>query len=195
MTEHYLFEVSLNELEHRAWRRFVLKTNATFADLHRAIQDSFGWKDYHAWEFRTGERSLAGLPDDFGEFEVEDGEEVPLASYFTGRGTTEWCEYTYDFGDDWLHEVKVLRVLTDYVSGDRKLLGGARACPPEDCGGLPGYENLLKFLKTGKDEMGGDPKGLKTWLGSWKPDVFDIAATAKVFDKGCPRPRSRPSRR
>ena len=83
--------------------------------------------------------------------------------------------YEYDFGDSWIHEITVERISPpDAAAGTRALcLGGARACPPEDCGGVWGYANLLKALKNRKHP---EHKAVKEWIGSsWDAEAFDSA--------------------
>ncbi len=183
MPKYYAFEVSLEDVQPRIWRRFLLRTTATFDHLHHAIQDSFGWQECHLFEFRVPTRSLAGIPhdDDFGP-PTPDAKRVKLSAYFTGRVVLEWCEYVYDFGDDWVHEVKLLGLVTDKESFRRRLLGGERSGPPEDSGGVRGYERIVEFLRTGVDAHD-DPDGLREWLGDWHPDAFDSKKAKPEFDR------------
>ena len=187
MPRYFEFEVSLKEIQPRIWRRFYLRAAATFADLHKAIQESFGWESYHLWEFRvSGPRGqpIAGLPtdEDFGR-PVPDARKVKVSSYFTGRVATEWCEYVYDFGDDWVHEVKLIGVVSNKETFRRRLLGGERAGPREDCGGTTGYERMVHFLETGEDVYSDEAVDLKAWLGDWRPDAFELKAAQAAFDR------------
>ncbi|MCU0662777.1 MAG: plasmid pRiA4b ORF-3 family protein [Myxococcota bacterium] len=187
MPKYYEFEVSLQEIQPRIWRRFLLRNTATFAQLHQAIQLSFGWDDRHLWEFRLPThqgRPIAGL---LGGEEYDrptpDAKAIKLAAYFTGKLVVEWCEYIYDFGDDWIHDVKLIAVRSEKESFRRRLLDGERAAPPEDCGGTPGYENMVHFVETGEDIHSDDPEGLRVWLGVWQPDAFDLAKAKAKFDR------------
>jgi hypothetical protein len=83
----------------------------------------------------------------------------------------------------WRHEVKLIRVVSDKDSLKRRLLNGERACPPEDCGGPPGYGRLVHFIQTGEDLVGDGPEGLRTWLGGWTPEAFDNEAVKAKFDQ------------
>lgn len=187
MPKYYEFEVSLQEIQPRIWRRFLLRTTATFAELHHAIQQSFGWQQSHLWEFRLPThqgRPIAGLPggEDYDRARP-DAKIVKLNTYFTGNLVVEWCEYVYDFGDDWTHDVKLIAVRSDNEGFKRRLLDGERAGPPEDCGGTPGYERLIHFLETGEDTYDDDPERLERWLGGWRPDAFDVARTKAQFGR------------
>lgn len=187
MPRYYELEVSLQYIQPRIWRRFLVRAAATFAQLHLAIQDSFGWQNYHLWEFRLptfGGRPIAGLPggEEYGR-PTPDGKAVKLNTYFTGRRAMEWCEYVYDFGDTWIHDVKLIAVRSDKGAFRRRLLAGERTGPPEDCGSTPGYERMVHFLETGEDLYDDDPEGLAAWLGSWRPDGFDLASAKATFDQ------------
>lgn len=187
MPIYYEFEVSLNHLQPRIWRRFLLRPTATFKHLHDAIQDSFGWGDCHLWEFQNPtslDHPLAGSDacNDFGP-PTPDATQVNLNSYFTEKGNGEYCEYLYDFGDGWAHNVKLIAVHSDSQAFEQRLLDGERAAPPEDCGGPPGYERMVQFSETGEDPHGDDPKHLAEWLDGWTPDAFDLSATKEIFDR------------
>jgi len=105
------------------------------------------------------------------------GWEIPIAEYFREPGTR--AEYLYDFGDDWQHEVELEGILEHVPKKKYPVcVAGARACPPEDCGGVPGYWDFLRIIGDPADE---EHENMKEWLGRpYKPNAFD---TAKVhFD-------------
>mgnify|MGYP003956708691 CR=1 FL=1 len=175
MTRCYEFKVFLQEITPQIRRSFLLCTTATFDDLHFAIQDSFGWEECHAFEFR--------LP----KYRGRPGEPMPhagrskLSRYFTDESVKR-CEYVYDFGDDWVHDVKLVGVRSKPEPFHRRLLSGKRACPLVDCGGVFGYKRCVKFVKTGKSPWDDDGLEFAEWLGDWRPDDFDLAECARKFD-------------
>ncbi len=189
------FEVTLGEIEPRIWRRFQIADEATFGDLHRAIRDSFGWYGGHLWEFQnTRQRPFAGFANDFmAEFgddfmegldePTPDAEEVRLASYFPASRS---CVYLYDFGDSWTHSVKLRQRASSPDRFHRRLLGGRRACPPEDCGGVPGYYRFVSVVETGVDPWDEDVADLKDWVGGWDPCAFDLKSKKRAFDTAKP---------
>ena len=145
MPTYYEFEVSLSRVKPRIWRRFLLSTEATFIDLHEAIQDSSGWFNCHLFEFKDEKaRSIAGLPESEFDKSVADASNIPLASYF-GDDKAKRCSYEYDFGDGWVCEVTLSQVESAEKFW-RRILAGERAFPPEDCGGLPGYSRCVKAI-------------------------------------------------
>ena len=187
MRSYLEFEVWLKSITPRIWRRFHITVDATFLDLHRAIQDSFGWEQAHLWEFHTSGRSrkvLAGVPSDSplgsDTEETPDAADVKLMRYF---GPATQCTYWYDFGDDWLHTVKLRQRVGSDERFFRRLLAGRRACPPEDCGGVSGYARLVSFLETGADPWGDDDAELAAWTGDWKPAAFSLADAKANFDR------------
>ena len=183
-SEVYQFRVTLEEIEPAVWRRIQVPANYNFFDLHMAIQDAMGWQDCHLHTFEvvnaaTEEIDMIGIPaswlDDSG-FEEEDtlpGTECAIAQYFTIARPR--AEYEYDFGDGWNHDV----VLEDILPRDDRqtyprCVAGARACPPEDVGGVPGYGEFLEVLADPSAEGRGE------WLnwvgGSFDPERFDRSA-------------------
>ena len=145
---YYEFEVSLLGAEPKVWRRFLLRADGTFQDLHAAIQRACGWENCHLFVFRDGNESLAGIPDKESDKPDPDARKVRLSMFFAGP--RKRCTYEYDFGDSWEHDVR-LRGTTDLPETfERRVLGGARAFPPEDCGGIPGYEDCVRLATTGR---------------------------------------------
>ena len=181
------FEVSLLEIDPRIWRRFQLGADDTFGDLHVAIQDSFDWDKDHMWVFRSAgrdRRTLAGPGPsvlDYESDEIPDAWEVKLTQHF--RRVSMTCRYTYDFGDNWVHAVKLRQRVTSAEPFGRRLIAGSRAAPPEDTGGAFGYGHLLEMVEAGSDASERDPDELPGWIDTWKPDQFDLAAAKAAFDQ------------
>jgi len=190
MPQYYEFEVSLRDVEPRMWRRFLVRSTATFAKLHETIQEACGWQNCHLYEFRDAAagQTLAGLADDEGWGEdVPDARKVKLASRFRSEG--DRCLYLYDFGDGWEHDVELVRVITLPETFTRRLLDGKRAFPPEDSGGIIGYWRCLAAL--GHTPIPGDVpdfdvgelQEVREWVGDWRPEAFDPQTARKVFDR------------
>ena len=114
---------------------------------------------------------------------VPDARKVKLKDFFGSSGR-DYCFYLYDFGDGWEHDVHLLRTVSLKGVFRKRLLGGERAFPPEDCGSYPGYERCVRVAlgeESGIDES--DGVDLKRWMGAWDPEFFDLKAIKKVFDR------------
>lgn len=174
------FRVSLLGVEPEIWRRIVVPERYSFWDLHVAIQDAMGWLDYHLHLFemtRSGRPQVTvGIPDDtFGQ-DINAGWEIGLSDFFSRPGQV--ALYRYDFGDGWCHQVLLEGVLLGDIATRYPICAaGARACPPEDCGGEQGYERLLKALASPKhkrhEEMIEWLKGHAKNYHPFIPDAFD----------------------
>jgi hypothetical protein len=180
------FHIELEGIDPPIWRRIRLPSSYSFWDLHVAIQDAMGWLDCHLHLFHvrnpeTGELESIGIPDDepyLDEPLCLPGWDVSIARYFVNEGDT--ASYEYDFGDDWRHTV-VLEGVDPIREGDRPLacLGGERRCPPEDCGGIHGYAEMLEVIA---DVTHSEHQEMLQWLGgAYDPEVF-LASDVK-FDE------------
>jgi hypothetical protein len=178
----YQFKIILKELKPPVWRRTQVPEDYSLYDLHVAIQDSFPWSDYHLNQFYTvtlkeRERKYYGFPDpdndDWQKITLE--WEVPIKNIFRIDGD-KVLNYDYDFGDNWQHRVELEKILPPKKGVKYPCcLDGRRACPPEDCGGYPGYEDLLGILKNPQNE---EYKDMCDWLGikngvEYDPEYFN----------------------
>ncbi|KAF0151421.1 MAG: plasmid pRiA4b ORF-3 family protein [Ignavibacteria bacterium] len=95
---------------------------------------------------------------------------VKISKYFNENNCK--ARYEYDFGDSWIHTVKFEKILQAAVDEKYpKCIDGKMACPPEDCGGIYGYYDLLKVLRNPKNE---DYNEMLEWLGGeFDPKKFD----------------------
>jgi Plasmid pRiA4b ORF-3-like protein len=174
----YQFKLVLVGVEPPVWRRIQVPETYSFWDLHVALQDAMGWLDYHLHVFRmarpgTGEVEQIGIPDDDpfeGEKPTLPGGEIFISRYFPRTGTS--AQYEYDFGAGWEHDLTLEAILPRQAGQKYPVcVGGARACPPEDCGGVHGYEDLLT---TTQDPAHEEYERILEWLGGrFDPDKFD----------------------
>jgi hypothetical protein len=164
-------KATLQGTEPPIWRRLLIPSRMTLADLHDVLQAAMGWEDYHLHEFRIGEARYSNP-----QFELDDSlpeQSARLGSLGLTEGST--FSYTYDFGDDWEIGIAVEEILpdTEGVRGPR-CLAGARAGPPEDCGGVWGYEEMLAAIG---DPDHDDHDDMLAWVGgAFDPDAFDVDA-------------------
>lgn len=174
----YQFKITLKGIKPPIWRRIQVPETYSFWDLHVAIQDSFGWLDYHLHNFeiinpRTGELEEIGIPDEdgWGSVEILAGWKRKISRYFSEN--SKKANYTYDFGDDWNHDVRLEKILPrDPDSKYPVCTGGKRACPPEDCGGPWGYEDFLEIIMDPGHE---EHDEMLEWAGGhFDPEEFDM---------------------
>jgi hypothetical protein len=166
------------------WRRLDLPGDLTLLRLHDVIQAAMGWTNSHLHRFRTGNGHRS--PYFVTNFDLDEGEdgtledEVRLDQLLAEKGDELW--YEYDFGDGWDHKLVVEEVL-DEPPATPRCVAGRMGCPPEDCGGLGGYEELAAWVRSGYDD---DllPQGFEdaehghNWLPlEWHPDNFDMNET------------------
>jgi hypothetical protein len=173
------FHVELNGISPSIWREVEVPATYSFWDLHVAIQDAMGWLDYHLHAFRVdtgGGKSVSiGIPDLelFDDTEELAGWEISVTDHFNEPGQT--CQYEYDFGDGWDHTVQLVGIMMR-EKGRRypRCIDGARACPPEDCGGIWGYHELLEVVADPTNE---EHESMLEWLGGhYEPEFFDPKA-------------------
>ncbi len=163
--------IALKGIRPPIWRRILVSESSTLRDLHAVVQAVFGWSDYHLHEFEIG-RLTYGDPesDEFGELQLHDDARTKLRALDLGEGRS--FLYRYDFGDDWEHIVRVEKILPK----ERgmllpRCLGGGRACPPEDVGGVGGYARCLEAIKDPADE---EHASFLQWIGrAFDPEAFD----------------------
>ncbi|HDL02429.1 MAG TPA: plasmid pRiA4b ORF-3 family protein [Candidatus Pacearchaeota archaeon] len=138
------------------WREFVVDSEISFYDLHLIIQRVMGWENYHLHEFDVSDVKI-GMIDDEIYGELLDEKKVLLKEYILKKGQS--FGYLYDFGDDWEHKIVVKEVLDGDVGSSVK---GKGCCPPEDCGGVFGYKDMLEILK---DEGHANYTETREWVG------------------------------
>ena len=168
-TAVYQIKVALERSKPPIWRRLLVPGDFTLGDLHNIIQTAFGWWDYHLHQFIIGEVYF-GVPypgyDDY--LNMNDERKMRLHQITEREGFK--FRYEYDFGDGWLHQVLVEKILPPEPGQDYPLcIKGRRACPPEDVGGIWGYYYFLEAI--------GDPEHEEhdEYL-EWAGDEFDPAA-------------------
>lgn len=183
--KRFHIRIELKHVEPPIWREVVVPADISLGWLHEVIQITMGWTDSHLHEFEHN-RTRYGQPMDEDFIETVDEDTVPLHDLFKRKGSR--LTYTYDFGDGWEHDVSLVETLKlpAEVAAETHpfaYIGGARACPPEDCGGPWGYQDLLKLLQLREDkgENALDPEQLDQleWLGAFNPQQTPTPGTVK----------------
>ena len=155
------------------WRRLRVEAQTTLFELHHTIQIAFGWKNYHEYQFSHYDFKIGQPVDEVIESEtgvVIDSRDVNLESIVVQP--RENFKYEYDFGDSWQHRIVVERFLPKKdLAQYPYCMSGKYSCPPEDCGGIQAYYDLLKILK---DKTHPEYKESLKWVGrSFNPTYFD----------------------
>lgn len=190
----YQFKITLKRTKPPIWRRIQVPENYNFHELHVAIQDAMGWSsaegNYHLHQFEminptTKEKKTIGIKHEdenllkvlgLEPLPIIEEESAKIAEYFSLTNVKK-ANYEYDFGDGWQHEVLLEKILPAAVSKEYpQCTAGRRACPPEDCGGVRGFYELLEILADRKHK---EYKSYTKWLeglgygGKFDPAEFD----------------------
>jgi hypothetical protein len=179
----YRCKVTLDGARPSIWRRFDVPADISLADFHRVLQAVMGWTGTHLHMFeKDGTRYGTSNPAFGMEFVSE--RETRVDSLLKAPGSR--LSYLYDFGDEWSHEI-VLEAIVENDSRVARVLEGARACPPDNIGGMPRYEWFLEVLADPKHP---DRLEAMRWSGGrFDPDAYDIEFWNRVLQRVRLRPR------
>ncbi|MDR1626829.1 MAG: plasmid pRiA4b ORF-3 family protein [Spirochaetia bacterium] len=169
----YILRVTLLDIKPQIWRDFQIPGQLSLAELHTVIQDVMGWEDYHMHSFQAGGKIYGPAPEEAFGLGLDQSNEEDVTVEGLGLKEKQKFQYTYDFGDNWVHQITVMKILPQAGGSAILCLGGKRACPPEDCGGVPGYEDILKVLESPNKKKN---RELLDWLGDYDPEAFDADA-------------------
>ncbi|HUB38853.1 MAG TPA: plasmid pRiA4b ORF-3 family protein [Streptosporangiaceae bacterium] len=159
-------KVTLRGSKPPIWRRFEVPSDITLARLHSVIQYGFGWEDCHLWVFETPTGRYGSTDPDL---EIRSAATKKLSAVADWPG--DKLRYEYDFGDGWDHDIVVEAVQpAEEAVAYPRCIAGKRACPPEDCGGVWGYYELLNTLANPRHE---NHTQMLWWLGISSPADFD----------------------
>jgi len=174
----YEIKIQLRYINPSIYRVLRIPSRTSLLKLHKFIQRAMGWKNYHLYLFEVEWKRYGENPERW-DSEVNDSRKMTLDKIFSGG--TESFIYDYDMGDGWRHDIKLLGTVEAEGEEEPACIAGARACPPEDCGGPPGYEHLLKALADPKCE---DHNELLEWVGRrYDPEKFDLLAIDRALKK------------
>jgi hypothetical protein len=175
----YQLRVILKGIRPPIWRRIQVPGDTSLWKLHKAIQILMGWEDYHLHSFTIGGFRY-GIPDPGGIWDTDEKDDRRFKLAEVAPAVKSKIRYMYDFGDDWDMEILVEKLLPPEEGIKYPVcLAGKRAGPPEDCGGVWGYQNLLEIIKAPDHSEYGS---MMEWLGDeFDPEAFDLdAVNAKV---------------
>ena len=173
-----VLRITLEDIEPPIWREISLLDMTTLPELHRVIQVAFQWYDYHLFQFTFGEDQYTLPDDELDDFGVPTKSAIGVTLSQLALSEGAHFTYEYDFGDSWTHRIEV-RKLSPASEGAELmpaplLLDGRRTAPPEDCGGPPGYAELLRVLA---DPSNPEHADMRTWVGpDFEAERFDVRA-------------------
>lgn len=172
----YQLKITLRDSKPPIWRRILVAEATNFATLHEIIQIAMGWTDSHLHAFDVGGEQI-GIPYPDEDFDVLDSSKIKLKQV---AGEKSKFSYLYDFGDSWDHIIVVEKILPLEPGKQYPVcIAGKRACPPEDCGGIWGYGDLLEALANPRHP---EHKSMKEWVGGkFDPEHFDMNKVNQIL--------------
>ncbi|MEE9337037.1 MAG: plasmid pRiA4b ORF-3 family protein [Methylococcaceae bacterium] len=168
----YQLKVTLIGSKPPIWRTILVPSNMALSVFHIALQISMGWTNSHLHQFIADGVFYDIKDDDFGmDMEIEDENKYQLHQLL--KSEKEEIKYEYDFGDGWEHKILLEKILPfDKDTQVTSCIKGKRACPPEDCGGVWGYQELIDTIN---DDKHPEYESMMEWLdGNFDPEAFDI---------------------
>jgi hypothetical protein len=188
MKKIFQIKIALNGSRPKIWRRVLVRSDLLLSDFHKIIQTTMGWTNSHLHQFiKDGTFYTVRMPDDvfWGEMNNVDYKKIKVSDLLTAEN--EKIRYQYDYGDNWEHDITLEKILP--IDEKKKYpicVAGKMNCPPEDCGGIWGYLNMLKILKKPDHE---EYDTYIEWLGEeFDPQDFDkdmVNILLNEEDYGC----------
>lgn len=176
----YQFKVTLEDIHPPIWRSFQVDHSITFDQLHQTIQSVMGWTDSHLYEFNFGKKFIL-IPDP----DFPPGNRTELHAKIETinqhiRLEGQKVEYIYDFGDYWVHRLILENILPSEEDKHYPYCqGGARNCPPEDCGGPYGYQQVVEILSNPDHP---EYKDHVEWVGDdYDSEHFDLEEVNEIL--------------
>jgi hypothetical protein len=164
-------EIRLKGSEPLIWRRVLVPDSLTFTALHFVMQIAMGWENHHLYDFKVKKIRICEPEPDWDDEDSLDASMLTIGDFFEKKKTR--FEYEYDFGDGWIHDLKIEKYLQPEPGKIYPVCtGGEMACPPEDCGGIWGYYDLLKIVNSKKHP---EKEEMREWLGEdFDPTYINI---------------------
>ncbi|MFT4305018.1 MAG: plasmid pRiA4b ORF-3 family protein [Candidatus Woesearchaeota archaeon] len=162
-------KITLYDSQPPIWRRIKVKDNISFHKLHEILQVVMGWGNCHLYDFQVNDDRISILNKKWDKNLIS-SKKIKLNIL----KEKQKFDYTYDFGDCWMHKIIVEKIEPDVFKSPYPIcIKGKLACPPEDCGGMGGYYNLLHVMQNKNHPEYGEL--IINWLGEdFDPNYFDI---------------------
>lgn len=172
----YQVKITLQDSKPSIWRRVLIPSDLSLPDFHKVIQTTMGWTNSHLHHFVKNRTYYSPEMEDKSLWDEKDDNDLDYSKFKVSdllKKQKDKVKYEYDFGDDWEHTIVLEKIGDESIDiKDVTCLAGENSCPPEDCGGLWGYYNMLEILKDPDHEQ---YKEYSDWLGDeFDPTYFDI---------------------
>lgn len=181
----YHLKVTLEDSKPPIWRDVLVPSDLTLDHLHYVIQAVMGWSNCHLHHFIAEKIFYKGADDDNYSLDAsyKDDYERDEKDYTVSQLLTKEKAsiiYEYDLGDSWTHKIELKKILPiDANARQPRCIKGKQACPPEDCGGVWGYGDMLETIQDAKNP---EREEVLQWLGDdFNPDYFDLDAVNNVL--------------
>jgi hypothetical protein len=180
--------ISLQETSPEIWRRLDVPLSTSLLALHDIIQIAMGWTDSHLFAFYAGDRQY-GVPYpeyDMGGPRVFHAKSMHLKA-LVSRGTNRFV-YEYDFGDSWRHDIVIEEDMDGLPDRDYPVfIGGQGRCPPEDVGGVSGFEEFLEAIRKPRHP---EHRRMLEWYGrTYDPQDIDERRIRRLIEDMAARRR------
>ena len=182
----YRFKIILQDTNPVIWRRIETK-DVTLEKLHELIQTAMGWTNSHLHQFEIADVRYVDsrMLEDSDDFDAVDYSDIRIGDLVSKHGSKLRMAYEYDFGDGWQHAIVLEKVTeSDPEASYPRCLDGERACPPEDVGGVPGFDAYVEAITNPKHSEYGE---FLEWNGPFDPAQFDAAKATRRMKKGLPK--------
>jgi len=179
----YQVQIALKGSKPKIWRRLLIESDLRLSDFHIIIQVAMGWTNSHFHQFvKNGINFRVKYPDDdfWDEHEDVDYKKTKVSALL--KKEKDKLVYEYDFGDSWDHDIILEKILPKDDNAFYPIcLAGKMKCPPEDCGGISGFEDMLEILKDPSHE---EYEEYIVWTGGgFDPKEFDKEALNETLKK------------
>lgn len=186
----YELRITLQEIRPPIWRLIQVPSTLRLCCLHDALQAVIGWTDSHLHRFEKDGKNW-GVPEHLEDdgIDIIDESRTKVSDILTTPGDS--MLYVYDFGDNWRHSVVLEKILPASATMVRPVcIAGERHCPPEDVGGVPGYQEFLEVVFDPSHEefdhcvqWAGGPSPVNQSVGRFQPEEFDLQAVNAALSR------------
>ena len=177
----YQLKVAMNSIEPIIWRRILVNGDINLYKLHKVLQAVMGWEDYHLHIFNVDDVTYAiPSPEDPWPRETKNEKRARLNDVVPDELGS--LEYVYDLGDNWHHTIVVEKILSSDEGLERSVcLEGKRSAPPEDCGGVGGYQKFCEAISNSRHP---EHDYYLEWVGgAFDPEKFDLDEVNSLLSK------------